>query len=146
MADISTKPYIIRAIYEWCSDSGLTPYLAVAVDSQTRVPMEFVKDGEIVLNLSLSATNNLTMGNDAIQFSARFSGASRELYVPVKAVIGIFSRENGQGMFFPKEPEGVKEIVGVVADVDAQQKPASKVEDKLPQKPVVKKSHLKLIK
>lgn len=146
MAEISTKPYIIRAIYEWCSDSGLTPYLAVAVDSQTRVPMEFVKDGEIVLNLSVSATNNMTIGNDAIQFSARFSGASRELYVPIKAVIGIFSRENGQGMFFPKEPEGVKEITEVVADIDVQQKPASKFEGNLPQKPAGKKSHLKLIK
>ena len=141
MADISTKPYIIRAIFEWCSDSGLTPYLAVAVDSQTRVPMEFVKDGEIVLNLSPNATHNLTISNDVIQFSARFSGASRELYIPISAVIGIFAKENGQGMFFPKEA-GLSGESGLNVD----QKPAVEIETNLPPKPKGKKSHLKLIK
>lgn len=102
MQEPSTKPYLIRAIYEWCADAGYTPYLAVAVDERTRVPTEYVKDGEIVLNIGASATRGLTMGNDVIQFSARFNGHSRELTVPVAAVIGIFARENGQGMFFPK--------------------------------------------
>ncbi len=100
----STKPYLIRAIYEWCGDSGLTPYLSVKVDAQTRVPMEFVKDGEIVLNISEDAAHRLTLGNDAIQFAARFSGVSRECSIPIAAVTGIFARENSQGLFFPPEP------------------------------------------
>ena len=100
----STRPYLIRAIYEWCSDSGLTPYLSVKVNAQTRVPTEFVKNGEIVLNISPDATHRLTIGDDAVQFSARFNGVSRECSVPVEAVIGVFARENSQGLFFPPEP------------------------------------------
>lgn len=103
MAEKSTKPYLIRAIHEWCSDSNLTAYLSVKVDANTRVPMEHVKNGEIVLNVSYDATHRLTIGNDAVQFSARFSGVSRECSVPMEAVIGIFARENGQGLFFPAE-------------------------------------------
>ena len=101
MADVSTKPYFIRAIYEWCSDCGYTPYLSVRVDERTRVPMEYVKNGEIVLNVSLNATRNLTINNELIQFSARFNGVSREVSIPVDRVQGIFARENGQGMAFP---------------------------------------------
>ncbi len=97
----STKPYLIRAIYEWCSDSGLTPYLSVKVDAQTRVPMESVKNGEVVLNISHDAAHRLTIGEDMIQFAARFSGVSRECSIPVTAVIGIFARENSQGLVFP---------------------------------------------
>jgi len=104
MPEKSTKPYLIRAIHEWCSDSNFTPYLSVKVDSNTRVPMEYVKNGEIVLNLSYDATHRLTIGNESIQFSARFNGVSRECSVPVDAVLGIFARENGQGLFFPPEP------------------------------------------
>jgi stringent starvation protein B len=104
MPEKSTKPYLIRAIHEWCSDSNFTPYLSVKVDANTRVPTEYVKNGEIVLNVSYDATHRLTIGNDAIQFSARFSGVSRECSVPVEAVLGIFARENGQGLFFPVEP------------------------------------------
>ncbi len=100
---LPTKPYLIRAIYEWCADSGFTPYLAVAVDRRARVPMEFVKDGEIVLNIGSGATRNLLMGNEMIEFSARFGGASRQIEVPVANVIGIYARENGQGLSFPKE-------------------------------------------
>src|ERR1044071_961992 len=101
----STRPYLIRAIYEWCSDSGLTPYLSVKVNAQTRVPPEFVKNGEIVLNIGADATRHLTLGNDVVQFSARFGGVSRECSVPVEAVTGIFARENNQGLFFPSEAE-----------------------------------------
>lgn len=101
----STKPYLIRAIHEWCTDSGFTPYLSVKVDAQTRVPVEFIKDGEIVLNLSHDATHRLTIGNDLVQFSARFSGVSRECSIPMSAVAGIFARENGQGLFFTPETE-----------------------------------------
>jgi stringent starvation protein B len=101
MAEKSTKPYLIRAIHEWCSDSNLTAYLSVKVDANTRVPMEHVKNGEIVLNVSYDATHRLTIGNDAVQFSARFNGVSRECSVPMEAVLGIFAKENGQGLFFP---------------------------------------------
>ena len=104
MAEKSTKPYLIRAIHEWCADSNLTPYLSVKVDANTRVPMEYVKNGEIVLNLSYDATHRLTIGNDLVQFSARFNGVSRECSIPIDAVLGIFARENGQGLFFPVEP------------------------------------------
>jgi stringent starvation protein B len=97
---ISTKPYMIRAIHEWCVDNHLTPYLLVAVNPQTRVPVAFVKEGEIVLNLNYSATKDLHIDNEAIVFSARFSGVSQNLYVPMNAVKGIFARENGQGMYF----------------------------------------------
>lgn len=103
MKELSTKPYLIRAIYEWCSDSGLTPYLSVKVDTQTRVPNNFVKDGEIILNIGSDAAHHLTLGNDVIQFSARFSGVSREISVPVGAVQGIFAKETSQGVLFTLE-------------------------------------------
>jgi stringent starvation protein B len=100
MPEISTKPYMLRAIYEWCTDSGFTPYMAVKVDATTTVPMEFVKGGEIVLNISFGATNGLKMDNDAVRFHARFGGVSREIYVPVHNVMAIYANENGQGMAF----------------------------------------------
>ena len=105
MSERSTKPYLIRAIHEWCTDSGYTPYLSVRVDANTRVPPEYVKNGEIVLNVSSEAAHRLTIGNDIIQFAARFNGASRECTVPVGTVTGIFARENGQGLFFPADAE-----------------------------------------
>ena len=101
MADlIPTKPYMVRAIHEWCTDNGFTPHLLVVVSSQTRVPIGYVKEGEIVLNLNYSATKDLHIDNEVITFSARFGGVSQNLYVPMNAVRGIFARENGQGMFF----------------------------------------------
>jgi len=96
----ATTPYLIRAIYEWCCDNGLTPYIAVKVDESTRVPAEYVKNGEIVLNASPDATRNLKIGNDLIQFSARFGGTSREISVPIAAVAGIFAKETGHGLAF----------------------------------------------
>ena len=99
----STKPYLLRAIYEWCVDNGLTPYISVVVDANTSVPMEYVRDGEIVLNLGPLATSKMTMGNDAIECSARFSGSARQLYVPVTAITAIYARENGHGMSFEVE-------------------------------------------
>jgi stringent starvation protein B len=107
MSELSTKPYLIRAIYEWCADATLTPYLNVKVDQNVRVPMEYVKNGEIVLSVSQQATRNLTIGNDLIQFSARFNGVSREISIPIYAVQAIFARENGRGVFF--EPEAPPE-------------------------------------
>jgi stringent starvation protein B len=96
----STKPYLIRAIYEWCADEGFTPYLAVQVDARTQVPREFVKDGQIVLNICADATHQMLLGNDEITFQARFNGASFPVAVPVATVAAIYARENGQGMAF----------------------------------------------
>jgi stringent starvation protein B len=97
----STRPYLIRALYEWCTDNGFTPYVAVQVDETVQVPREYVKNGEIVLNISFDATSSLKLGNDFIEFKARFAGTAREISVPVGRVIAIYARENGQGMAFP---------------------------------------------
>ncbi|MEO8857413.1 MAG: ClpXP protease specificity-enhancing factor [Burkholderiaceae bacterium] len=100
----STRPYLIRALYEWCTDNGFTPYVAVRVDDTVQVPREYVKDGEIVLNISFDATSSLKLGNEFIEFNARFAGSAREIMVPVDRVIAIYARENGQGMAFPPPP------------------------------------------
>jgi stringent starvation protein B len=100
MSEVSTKPYLLRAIHEWCSDSGYTPYIAVSVDERTQVPADFVRGGEIVLNISLSATNRLSIGNELIEFQARFGGTARELSIPIENVSAIYARENGHGMAF----------------------------------------------
>jgi len=112
----SNRPYLVRAIWEWCSDNGYTPYLAVQVDEHTRVPAEYVRNGEIVLNLSPDATHRLTLGDDAIQFSARFSGVSRECHIPMTAVRGIFARENGEGLFFQPQSAEVQLVGRTGAD------------------------------
>jgi len=105
VSELSTRPYLIRAIYEWCADSGLTPYLAVRVNDQTQVPTAYVKEGEIVLNLSPDAVRDLELGNDIITCSGRFGGAPFDLMVPVATVIGIFAKETGQGLVFqPGDP------------------------------------------
>ncbi len=96
----STKPYLIRGIHEWCSDQGFTPYLAVKVDAVTRVPREFVKDGEIVLNVGIEATHQLMLGNEEITFQARFGGKTFPVVVPISRVLAIYARENGEGMAF----------------------------------------------
>jgi stringent starvation protein B len=108
MSEISTKPYMLRAIYEWCTDSGYTPYLAVKVDAGTTVPMEFVKKGEIVLNISFGATSGLKMDNDSVRFHARFGGVSREIFVPIDNVLAIYANENGQGMAFEPTAPGAQ--------------------------------------
>ncbi|WP_200932426.1 ClpXP protease specificity-enhancing factor [Pseudorhodoferax sp. Leaf267] len=102
----STRPYLIRALYEWCTDNGFTPYVAVLVDESVQVPREYVKDGEIVLNISFDATSALKLGNDFIEFKARFAGTAREILVPISRVIAIYARENGQGMAFPSPVAG----------------------------------------
>ena len=102
MSDIpSNKPYLIRALHQWCTDFGFTPFMAVFVDSSVEVPMEFVKKDEIVLNLSLEACHQLNLDNDWISFQARFGGVPRKIMVPVSHVLAIYARENGQGMSFP---------------------------------------------
>jgi stringent starvation protein B len=133
----STKPYMLRAMYEWCVDNGLTPHLVVAVDANTLVPRAYVKDGEIVLNINYSATKNLLIGNEAITFSARFGGVANDIYVPVDAVRGIFARENGHGMFFEVE-------VGLGQDIDKQNVPDVDRDPELPSPS--NKPALKLVK
>ncbi|MBK6862676.1 MAG: ClpXP protease specificity-enhancing factor [Ideonella sp.] len=100
-AGTSTRPYLIRALHEWCTENGFTPYIAVQVDAGVRVPAEYVKNGEIVLNVGFEATSALKLGNEFIEFKARFGGSSRDISVPVTHVIAIYARENGQGMAFP---------------------------------------------
>lgn len=100
-ADISTRPYLLRALHEWCTDSGLTPYIVVRVDDTVHVPREYVSNGEIVLNVSDEATSALQISNDFVVFTARFGGRPRDISVPVGRVVAIYARENGQGMAFP---------------------------------------------
>lgn len=138
MADVSTKPYFIRAIYEWCSDCGYTPYLSVRVDDKTRIPMEYVKNGEIVLNVSLNATRNLTINNELIQFSARFNGVSREVTIPVDRVQGIFARENGQGAFFTVESPAALAAAPAIPVAEADAEP--------PKPPAAGRTRLRVVK
>ena len=141
----STKPYLLRALYEWCSDNGFTPYLAVHVDGSVRVPREHVKNGEIVLNVSFGATSGLKIDNDVISFKARFGGVARDIMVPVSHVTAIYARENGQGMAFPP-PELLDETAGATLHAvdDAVDAP---VADEPPEPPPPRPgSHLKRVK
>jgi stringent starvation protein B len=121
MQEISTKPYLLRALYEWCTDNGFTPHIAVRVDNGTRVPRQFVRNDEIVLNISFEATSQLQMGNEWIEFSARFSGKSHKIEVQVTNVLAIYARENGQGMAFPVDPAAI----GAAPDVSGSEGPRS---------------------
>ena len=112
----STRPYLIRALHDWCTDNGFTPYLAVYVDKTVQVPREYVKNNEIVLNVSFDATSQLQLGNEYIEFKARFGGVARDIAVPVDHVIAIYARENGQGMAFPvPAPQDAEDGVGTPA-------------------------------
>lgn len=160
MSEISTKPYFLRALYEWCTDNGYTPYIAVKVFGTARVPMEFVRNGDIVLNISFGATSGLKMDNDAITFKARFGGVSRDIYVPVQNVQAIYASENGQGMAFEVSPELVsnavesvdepaeKPILGLASSTDEAplktQEPSS--DQKLETQKKSQKPSLKIIK
>ena len=115
----STRPYLIRALYEWCTDNGFTPYVAVQVDHTVQVPREFVKNGEIVLDISFGATSSLKLDNDFIAFKARFGGIAREIVVPIGRVVAIYASENGEGMAFPPPTEAEEGIVD--ADEDGGQ-------------------------
>jgi stringent starvation protein B len=103
VSDVSTKPYLIRAIYEWCLDCGLTPHLAVQVDDYTQVPMNYVNDGNIVLNVSADAVRDLQLGNEEITCGGRFGGVPHQLIIPIGAVVGIFAKETGQGLVFQSQ-------------------------------------------
>ena len=131
MTTIPTKPYFLRALYQWCCDNNYTPYLVVNVDEHTRVPPEFVRDGEIVLNISPNATKGLTIENDWVFFSARFGGQSRDLAIPVERVVTLFAKETGEGMSFvpadspapraeepPHPPKGRPQLKVIKGDVE----------------------------
>jgi stringent starvation protein B len=105
----STRPYLLRALHDWCTDNGFTPYLAVFVGPGVQVPMEYVKNNEIVLNIGFEATSGLLLGNEFVEFKARFGGMAREIKVPVNHVVAIYARENGQGMAFPMPVEGARD-------------------------------------
>lgn len=120
---LSTRPYLIRAIYEWCVDAGFTPHLLVQVDSRTRVPKGYVKDGQIVLNIGANAVRDLAIDNDWILFSARFSGKSHEIAVPVDRVAAIFARENGHGMHFDVQETAEELAANTLMDGSAEVPP-----------------------
>ena len=120
---LSTKPYLIRAIHQWCCDNGFTPYLAVAVDARTRVPREHVRDGQIVLNVGYEATAHLVIDNDGICFQARFGGVARDLSIPIGNVSAIYARENGAGMAFEPESEATSDAAESSATAGDQTDP-----------------------
>jgi stringent starvation protein B len=120
----STRPYLLRALHEWCTDNGFTPYVAVLVDESVQVPMEYVKNGEIVLNVSYDATGGMTLGNEFIEFKARFGGVPREIIVPVSRVLAIYARENGQGMAFPMPVAGQPKAAELAPSVATAARPA----------------------
>ena len=124
MSEIPTKPYILRALYEWCVDNGYTPHLAVKVDSRVQVPSEYVKGGEITLNVSPTAVHKLQMGNERIEFSARFGGVARQISVPIEAVHALYARESGHGMTFDIEPAKPAVQADAEAGPNAGPKPA----------------------
>ena len=150
MSEQSAKPYLVRAICEWCADNGLTPYLSVKVNGETRVPAAFVKNGEIVLNVSVSATRRLTVDNAGVQFSARFNGSSQEVSVPMNAVSGIFAKETGYGFAFEIAQDAAASLAAATApsaDIDAalekDKKDAKSAKDG---RPKARPSHLQIIK
>ena len=138
MSEQSAKPYLIRAICEWCADNALTPYLAVKVNAQTRVPAAYVKNGEIVLNISTGATRRLTIDNERVQFTARFNGVSQEVSVPISAVSGIFAKETGYGFAFTVATDPVASLDAATAPAAAA-KPAD-------DKPRGRGKHLQVVK
>jgi stringent starvation protein B len=149
MSEQSAKPYLIRAICEWCADNSLTPYLAVKVNGETRVPAAFVKNGEIVLNVGAGATRKLTIDNEWIQFTARFNGASQEVAVPMNAVSGIFAKETGYGFAFasPQDPVASLNAATAPRELEKPDKPDDSRDggnDGPKRKP--RPSHLQIIK
>jgi len=143
MSEQSAKPYLLRAICEWCADNALTPYLAVKVDAQTRVPLSFVKNGEIVLNVSATATRKLTIDNDWVRFTARFNGSSQEVAVPMIAVAGIFAKETGYGFSFAIAEDATASLVAATEPGTAED---AVKEAKSGAKSRSRPSHLQVIK
>lgn len=143
MAETSTKPYMIRALHEWCTDNGYTPHIVVQVDQNTMVPPAHIRDGQITLNIGSLATNRLVLGNDAIEFQARFNGVTENLYVPIGAVTAIYARETGAGMGF--EVESTASPSQTAAEkTDAQSMDAPSEDD--PVDPTPKRPKLAIVK
>lgn len=143
---VPTKPYLIRAIYEWCADQGMTPYLAVRVDEHTRVPREFVRDGQIVLNVGADATHQMRMGNEDITFQTRFNGASFPVVVPVDAVLAIYARENGMGMAFDVDSSAAADVAPAPAGQEAAAVEEEAAKPDLEEAAPKRSSHLTRIK
>jgi len=150
MSEQSAKPYLVRALCEWCADNGLTPYLAVKVNAQTRVPQSFVRKGEIVLNISLNATRKLTIDNEWVNFNARFGGASQEVSVPMAAITGIFAKETGYGFAFAPVEDPVASLEQATqpapTDIDTALAQDRDAAAKDADKPKARPSHLQIIK
>jgi stringent starvation protein B len=144
MSESSAKPYLVRALYEWCADHGYTPYLVVKVSEKTKVPMAYVRDGQITLNISDTATQQLKMDNEWVLFNARFNGASQEVAVPMGAVIGLYARETGYGMGFAIPDVPSAEPAAVQMEIDAPTTTDAPAPSEPPkQKP---RSHLSVVK
>jgi len=133
----STRPYLVRALHQWCTDNGYTPYVAVSVDQTVQVPRDYVNNGEIVLNVSFDATSGLELSNEFIEFKARFGGVAREIVVPMDRVLAIYARENGQGMAFPAPS---------ASDIDHAKQTAQSDESPTPPSPASTRPQLKRIK
>ena len=149
MSEQSAKPYLVRAICEWCADNGLTPYVAVKVDARTKVPAAFVKNGEIVLNISAAATRRLTIDNDWVQFNARFAGVSQEVSVPMSAVSGVFAKETGYGFAFALAQDPEASLTAATAPQPAPEPAAGNGgtgNGKADERPKGRPSHLQVIK
>ena len=151
MSEQSAKPYLVRAICEWCSDNGLTPYLNVKVNTETRVPAAYVKNGEIVLNVSSAATRRLTIDNHGVRFSARFSGASQEVSVPMSAIAGVFAKETGYGFAFTIARDPAASLASATAPPDSEGTTLERdlrraAPPKVRSKPKARPSHLQIIK
>lgn len=164
-APVSTKPYILRALYDWCVDNGYTPHILVSVGAQTRVPMAYVRDGQIVLNLAPYATHQLVIGNEDLSCQARFGGVAHALFVPMENILAIYARENGQGMVFSAdgvagmvladsnedaadEPVVGAPVVSLAAVPEAVPEPASDTpsDDDEPPRPPAGRGHLRVVK
>ena len=147
MPESSTKPYFLRALHEWCTDNGFTPHLVVQVDEHTRVPANFVQDGQITLNVGEAATNRLVLGNEFIEFQARFGGKTESIWVPVGAVTAIYARETGTGMGFEVETSATADSTTPSASREAQP-PESSEQAQTSEKPgtTSKKPQLKIVK
>lgn len=150
MTTVSTKPYLIRAIHEWCVDQGLTPHIAVVIDRHVIVPTGYARDGQIILNLSPDATSQLVIGNETITFQARFGGKAHALLVPIANVIAVYAAQNGQGMAF--EPESIDEgaeagepLIDGAPDL-ASETPGGDSDDEHKPKAPQRRNHLKVIK
>ncbi len=135
----STRPYLIRALYEWCADNALTPFVAVLADDSVQVPREYVQNGEIVLNVSTDATSGLKIGNEFIEFKARFGGVPREIIVPIGRVMAIYARENGQGMAFPIQAPAPAEASGLAAAPAEGSEPPEPPPVEPPKRPALKR-------